>query len=229
MLGAIIGAGINIVANGIGSAIANRRKRKAEEAYQAAINKEMGELDAEIGANYLDSATARNAIRKVTDANAETLRQLNTQAIRGGATDEAKVAMASKLNKSNAEVVGDLAAIGEQRKDALKGQKRNLRLGLAQHQYTQDADTSGIDNTLSAVGTAANTIGSAWSTKHNTPTTTTEQTITPASTIETTAPAGLSSAPTVQPTALAKTYTEQKPRPTVTITPADEEQIKYGK
>lgn len=226
------------MANGIGSAIANRRKRKAEEAYQAAINREMGELDAEIGANYLDSATARNAIRKVTDANAETLRQLNTQAIRGGATDEAKVAMASKLSKSNAEVVGDLAAIGEQRKDALKHQKRNLRLVLAQHQYTQDADTSGIDNILSAVGTAANTIGSAWSTKHNTPSATTEQTTTPPppptpEQENTIAKAGTNSAAPAETewaesTMDAGERMAARMRGASTI-PSDEEQIKYGK
>lgn len=169
MLGAIIGAGINVVANGIGSWIANRKKKEAEENYEAAIRKEIGDIDEEIGSNYLDSTTARNAIRKVTDANTESLRQLNTQAIRSGATDEAKVAMASRLNKGTAEVVGDLAALGEQRKDALKAQKRNLRLGLAQHQYSQEADTTGINNILSSVGQAANTIGAAWSTKQSTP------------------------------------------------------------
>ena len=170
MLGAIIGAGLNVVANGIGSFIANKRRREAEEAFQAGVNKEMSELDNQINSNYLDSAVASNAVRKVTDANTEALRQLNTEAIRGGATDEAKVAMASKLNKNTANVVGDLAAIGEQRKDALRGQKRNMRLWLLQHKYAQDADTSGIENILSSVGQAANTIGSAWATKNNTPT-----------------------------------------------------------
>jgi hypothetical protein len=118
----------------------------------------------------------------VTDANTETLRQLNTDAIRGGATDEAKVAMASKLNKQTADVVGDLAAIGEQRKDALRGQKRNLKLGLLQHQYAQDADTSGIDSIVQGVGAAANAIGSAWGTKNDTPTDTTAADTTSANT-----------------------------------------------
>jgi hypothetical protein len=165
MLGALIGAGLNIAAGAIGSAIANKRNREAEQKYQAAINKQIDELNDEIKGNFLDRADARNALRKVTDANTETLRQLNTDAIRGGATDEAKVAMASKLNKQTADVVGDLAAIGEQRKDALKGQKRNLKLGLLQHQYAQDADTSGIDTIVQGVGAAANAIGSAWGAK----------------------------------------------------------------
>jgi hypothetical protein len=170
MLGALIGAGLNIAASAIGSAIANKRKREAEQKYQAGINEQIDELNNEINGNFLDRADARNALRKVTDANTETLRQLNTDAIRGGATDEAKVAMASKLNKQTADVVGDLAAIGEQRKDALRGQKRNLKLGLLQHQYAQDADTSGIDTIVQGVGAAANAIGSAWGTKNDTPT-----------------------------------------------------------
>jgi hypothetical protein len=165
MLGALIGAGLNIAAGAIGSAIANKRKREAEQKYQAGINEQIDELNEEINGNFLDRADARNALRKVTDANTETLRQLNTDAIRGGATDEAKVAMASKLNKQTADVVGDLAAIGEQRKDALRGQKRNLKLGLLQHQYAQDADTSGIDTIVQGVGAAANAIGSAWGAK----------------------------------------------------------------
>lgn len=170
MLGALIGAGLNIAASAIGSAIANKRKREAEQKYQEGINEQIDELNNEINGNFLDRADARNALRKVTDANTETLRQLNTDAIRGGATDEAKVAMASKLNKQTADVVGDLAAIGEQHKDVLKGQKRNLKLGLLQHQYAQDADTSGIDTIVQGVGAAANAIGSAWGTKNDTPT-----------------------------------------------------------
>lgn len=173
MLGALIGAGLNVAASAIGSAIANKRKREAEQKYQAGINEQIDELNDEINGNFLDRADARNVLRKVTDANTETLRQLNTDAIRGGATDEAKVAMASKLNKQTADVVGDLAAIGEQRKDALKGQKRNLKLGLLQHQYAQEADTSGIDTIVQGVGAAANAIGSAWGTKNDTPTDTT--------------------------------------------------------
>ena len=162
MIGALIGAGLSVVANGIGSAIANRRKRKAELEYQEKIDQEIADIDKEIAANPLDRADARNAIRKMTDANTEALRQLNTDAIRSGATDEAKVAMASKLNQGTANLVGDITALNEQRKDALKAQKRSLKRSLAQHQYEQNADTSGIQTLLSSVGSAANSISNAW-------------------------------------------------------------------
>jgi hypothetical protein len=93
------------------------------------------------------------------------MRQLNTEAIRGGATDEAKVAMASKLNKNVAETMGALAGVGEQHKDRLRDQKRNLKLGLLGHQYNVDSDTSGITTMLEGISNAASTIGAAATTK----------------------------------------------------------------
>ncbi len=161
MLGALIGAGISVASNAIGSAIANRRKRRAEEEYQKAMGQQMAQLDDEINSNYLDSAEAQNALRKQTNANTETLRQLNTSAIRGGATDEAKVAMASKLNQSTADLVGDLAVVGEQKKDLLRQQKRELELANIDHQYALDSDTSGIDTLTSSISSAAGSLGTA--------------------------------------------------------------------
>lgn len=165
MIGAIIAAAISAIASGVGTHLANKKKAQAQEKYEVGINKEVADLDAEINSNYLDRADARNAIRQVTDATNESMRQLNTDAIRGGATDEAKVAMASKLNKNIANTVGTLAGIGEQHKDSLRGQKRNLRLGLLGHQYNVDSDTSGITTMLQGISNAASTIGAAATTK----------------------------------------------------------------
>lgn len=172
MIGAIIAAAISAIASGVGTHLANKKKAQAQDKYEAGINKEVAGLDAEINSNYLDRADARNAIRQVTDATSESMRQLNTDAIRGGATDEAKVAMASKLNKNIASTVGTLAGIGEQHKDSLRGQKRNLRLGLLGHQYNVDSDTSGIITMLQGISKAASTIGAAATTKGANATTT---------------------------------------------------------
>ena len=171
MLGTIIGTGINLVANGIGSWLANKRQKEANEALDAHYDKRIGELNREINSNFLDRADARNAIRKVTDSNTEALRQLNTDAIRGGATDEAKVAMASQLNKRTADVVGDLAAIGEQRKDALRQERRGVQDSYAMTKSKRLSDTSGINTLLSSIGAAAQSLGSAW-TKSGAPTAT---------------------------------------------------------
>ena len=179
MIGAIIAAAISAIASGVGTHLANKKKAQAQEKYEAGINKEVADLDAEINSNYLDRADARNAIRQVTDATSESMRQLNTDAIRGGATDEAKVAMASKLNKNIANTVGTLAGIGEQHKDRLRGQKRDLRLGLLDHQYNVDSDTTGITTMLQGISNAASTIGATATTKGTTTAGTTTDTATP--------------------------------------------------
>lgn len=180
MVPAIIAAAISAIASGVGAHLANKRQTQAQEKYERGINKEIEDINAELNTNYLDRADARNVIRKVTDANTEAMRQLNTEAIRGGATDEAKVAMASKLNKNIATAVGSLAGVGEQHKDRLRDQKRNLKLGLLGHQYNVDSDTTGITTMLQGISNAASTIGAAATTKGANATTTPE---TPATTM----------------------------------------------
>lgn len=185
MVGAIIAAAISAVATGIGSAVANKRKREAEEKYAHQQAEMIGDIDKELNSSYLDRADSRNAIRKVTDANTEAMRQLNTDAIRGGATDEAKVAMASKLTKRTADVMGDIAAIGEQHKDSLRRDRRSLLAGKALHEYQVGSDVSDIDRVIQGVSSAASAIGAGidgMSTEDTTTDTTTD-TATPSATI----------------------------------------------
>jgi hypothetical protein len=73
--------------------------------------------------------------------------------------------MASKLNKSTAEVVGNLAAVGEQHKDKLRDQRRSLSLSAANEVYQRDSDVSGMTTVLSNIGTAAQNLGTAFSMK----------------------------------------------------------------
>lgn len=169
MLGAIIGTGFNVAANAIGSWLANKRKREAEQQYAQEVNAIKQDLDRDINSNYLDRADARNAIRRTVDAQTEAMRQLNTDAIRGGATDEAKVAMASKLNQATADVVGNLSAAGEQHKDRLRDQKRQIEAAQAQHNYALASDMSGWDTLLQNVGQASQSLGTAWSLKGTEP------------------------------------------------------------
>ena len=197
---------MSLTANAIGSAIANKRKREAEKAYREGIEEQINDINSEINSNYFDRADAQNAVRKVTDSNTETLRQLNTEAIRGGATDEAKVAMASQLTKNTASVVGDLAAVGEQHKDRLKEQKRSLRNSLLTHQYNVDGDTSGIDTITSSISSAANSLGAAWDGRKDIPVTPNGEgidTTTPASEA---AKASLTAKPQVKYGELIKTW-----------------------
>jgi hypothetical protein len=162
MWATILGQGLNVVANAIGTAVANKRIADARAQYDAEYNAQQQALENEINSNYLDRADSRAALRAVTDSNTEAMRQLNTNAIRGGASDEAKVAAASQLNKRTADVVSDIAAMGEQYKDSLKQQKRALSLSKAEHDFKMNSDVSGIESIMKNIGAAAANIGSAW-------------------------------------------------------------------
>jgi hypothetical protein len=78
--------------------------------------------------------------------------------------------MASALTKGTSNVIGDIAATGEQHKDRLREQKRSLQGGYASHQYNMMADTSGVDRMTSALTNAATSLGNAWSTRSDIPT-----------------------------------------------------------
>jgi hypothetical protein len=91
--------------------------------------------------------------------------------------------MASQLNKRTADVVGDIAAIGEQHKDSLRRDRRSLLAGKALHEYQVGSDTSGIDRVIQGVSSAASAIGTGIDGKSTADTTTdTATTSTPAST-----------------------------------------------
>lgn len=159
-------AGISALGQGIASIFGNRKKKRALRRLNQQYDAMIADTDDRINANFLDRADSKNAIRKVEESNKEALRQLNTDAIRRGATDEAKVAMANKLSQRTADVVGELSSIGEQYKDRLRDRKQSLQENKAAQNFQIDSDTSGIDafsSAISQVGNAAIGIAGATS------------------------------------------------------------------
>lgn len=151
-------AGISALGQGIASIFGNRKKKRALQRLNQQYDAMIADTDDRINANFLDRADSKNAIRKVEESNKEALRQLNTDAIRRGSTDEAKVAMANKLSQRTADVVGELSSIGEQYKDRLRDRKQSLQEQKAAQNFQIDSDTSGIDafsSAISQVGNAA--------------------------------------------------------------------------
>lgn len=153
-----IGAAISALGQGIASIFGNRKKKRALRRLNQQYDAMIADTDDRINANFLDRADSKNAIRKVEESNKEALRQLNTDAIRRGSTDEAKVAMANKLSQRTADVVSELSGIGEQYKDKLRDRKQSLQEQKAANNFQIDSDTSGIDafsSAISEVGNAA--------------------------------------------------------------------------
>lgn len=162
-------AAVSAAAQGIGAAVGNSKKKKALRALDRSYGERIEETEAEMNSNFLDRADSQDALRKITNSNEEALRQLNTEAIRGGATDEAKVAMASNLTKRTADAVGELSALGAQYKDKLRAHRDNLKAERAAQTFAADSDVSGIDAIVQGIGQVANAFGTAYAAKGSTP------------------------------------------------------------
>lgn len=161
-----IGAAISAIGQGVASIFGNRKKKRALRRLNEQYDNLIADTDDRINANFLDRADSKNAIRKVEESNKEALRQLNTDAVRRGSTDEAKVAMANKLSQRTADVVSELAGIGEQYKDKLRDRKASLQADKAAQNFAIDSDTSGLDafsSAISQVGNAAINYGATMS------------------------------------------------------------------
>lgn len=151
-----IAAAISAIGQGIASIVGNRKRKKALRKLNKQYDAMIEDADDRINANFLERADSKNAIRKVEESNKEALRQLNTDAIRRGSTDEAKVAMASKLSQRTADVISELSGIGEQYKDRLRDRKQSLQENKVAQNFQIDSDTSGLDAFSSAIGQVGN-------------------------------------------------------------------------
>lgn len=154
-VGALIG-GIASAASGIfGAAAANRRRRQAERELEKQKKKLAEWRDAEMGTNYLDRADSRAALRRVFEHNKEAQKAANTNAVKSGMTDEAKVAQAAKLNENYADVVSQIAGAGARHKDWVQQQYMDETRNLDNLKIQNLMDTSGVDNMVQGITGAA--------------------------------------------------------------------------
>lgn len=161
LVGAII-SGIGSLGAGIfGSMSANKRRRKAEQELEKQKKSLQEWRDAEMGTNYLDRADSRAAMRRVFENNKEAQKAANTDAIKSGMTDEAKVAQAAKLNENYADVVSQIAAAGAQYKDRVQQQYMGEKRNLDNLKIQNLMDTSGADNMVQGITGAVAGLGTA--------------------------------------------------------------------
>lgn len=169
-----IGAGINVVANAIGNLIGNRQKKRAQQQYlsemEASNMKYNTDLQSEMGANYLDRADSRAAIKRVVDYNTEQAKRYDTNGIKRGVSDEAKVAMAGEQSKAVGDVVSQISAQGAQYKNQLREQLRNAQHAQEKEKagirYGLGSDTSYLTNMLGAIGQSTGQIVNAYALSH---------------------------------------------------------------
>ena len=154
-VGPLIG-GIASAASGIfGAAAANRRRRQAERELEKQKKKLTQWRDAEMGTNYLDRADSRAALRRVFEYNKEAQKAANTDAVKSGLTDEAKVAQAARLNGNYADAVSQIAGAGARHKDRVQQQYLDETRYLDNLKIQNLMDTSGVDNMVQGITGAA--------------------------------------------------------------------------
>lgn len=156
-LGPVIGA-VTQAASGIGGTImANKRQQEIDEAIEARKKKLDAWRDSQLSTNYLDRADSREMLRRVAQHNEEQMKALNTNAIKGGASEEAKVAAATQLGRNYADAIGSIASAGQRHRDMVQNQYwqglqdiENLRLQQLMDNGAAEALSSG----LSSIGNA---------------------------------------------------------------------------
>lgn len=156
--GAIIGAAFQTV----GTIAANARQNKAIQGQRKALGQQLAEARAEMNSNYIDRADSQAVLREVKEQNKEQMASLNTEGVKRGMTDEAKIAAAGQLNKNYANVVSRLGAVGAQYRDRARERMRGVQRELSGVEYnTTMAQAQGIGNAAAGIATSANDIWAA--------------------------------------------------------------------
>ena len=156
--GAIIGAAFQTV----GTIASNARQNKALNQQKESLNKLKAEDRAELNSNYIDRADSQAVLREVREQNKEQMASLNTEGVKRGMTDEAKIAAAGQMNKAYANVVSRLGAVGAQYRDRARERLRGLEREEAGLNYnTAMAQAQGIGNAAAGIATSANDIWDA--------------------------------------------------------------------
>ena len=127
---AFVGAIIGAVGSAVGGVLGSIRAAKQRKE----LNNQQRQLDrwynGEMGTSYLDRADSRSMLKRIRDYYDERMRKQDTQNIKGGASEEAKVAQAVAANKGIADAASRISAAGQQHKDSVANQYKQLSYNL---------------------------------------------------------------------------------------------------
>lgn len=140
----------------------NQARKKAEELYEKQYQEAEDYRNREMAQDTLQRADSQALLRQVERNNKEYLDALENDAIRGGATSEAKVAAARKAQEAYADVASNLAAAGQQRKDAIDANWQQQKLQRDNMRIANLTDTTAVQNMVSGMGAAASAMGTLY-------------------------------------------------------------------
>lgn len=116
----LISAGVGAIGSLVSGLSARSKAKKAEKQLlerKDALNKEYAQ---DKNTDYLDTEAARSTLALLRRQNRRQTEAMNNNAVKSGASDEAKVAAAGRLNDSYADAASRIAGMGTQYKQRLK-------------------------------------------------------------------------------------------------------------
>lgn len=154
-----VAMGVSALSSIIGGIAGNKKRRQAERQLSDRQRKLEEWYRDGVNTNYLDRADSRAMLKRIREYNADALKALETDSIKSGATEEAKVAAASRMNRNYSGAIAEIAGLGVQNKDAVTRQYRAEKAGLENAQYAAKlGEMDGIQNMVSGLGNAAGTL-----------------------------------------------------------------------
>lgn len=116
----LIGSAVGALGSLFSGISARNQARKAEKQLEQRKADLQSEYAQEKNTDYLDTETARSTLALLRRQNKRAQESLNNNAVKSGASDEAKVAAAARQNENYANAVSQIAGMGTQYKQRLK-------------------------------------------------------------------------------------------------------------
>ena len=149
-IGPLIGGIISLGSSIAGAAMGNKAAKEQAQAYDTAWGNYDDWYKGVMNTNILDRADSLSMLKAYRDWQDENARKYQTNAIKGGASEEAKVAYAQQANKGYADAISRIAAQGQRYKDQLSQQ----HAGMEFNYRTKRADMLGAGQQTVASGIA---------------------------------------------------------------------------
>lgn len=153
-IASIIGLAINAILAATSAGVAGAQSKKAKKEQEKAKRELDNWYENEMAGNILDRADTRSMLAEYRNTMTEQNKKYLNNAIKGGASDEAKVAFNESMNKGYADAMSKILAQGQLRKDQVADSYRQGKM---------DASTKMSDIYMQSGQQMANAISSAGS------------------------------------------------------------------
>ena len=157
-IGSLIGGLVSIGSSIAGAAMGNKAAKQQAQAYDDAWANYEDWYQGQMNTNILDRADTLSMLKRYRDWQEEDAKKYQTNAIKGGASEEAKIAYAQEANKGYADAISRIAAMGQQYKDRLSQGFMQQKLGYQQKRA--DMAAAGTQAVASGIANAGGTLGS---------------------------------------------------------------------